>query len=171
MRILFVCHGNINRSSAGEIILKQIKPDWEVQSAGVKEGAGGEKTTLKMRKALQEKGFPSEGIKSQALTETLLEWADLVFYMDSGNLKRLAKFDPKHSTKLHSLGELTGKRSIPDPHFSSGYEQHKLVVDMISEALQNFLEKGLPDKLQEDTVSIFGDTFLQGRIQEGDGNL
>lgn len=156
MKILFVCHGNINRSSAGEIILKQLKPDWEVQSAGVKDGAGGEKTTLKMRNSLKEGGFPFEGIRSQALTENLLEWADLVFYMDNGNLKRLTRFDPKHSVKLHPLGELLGKSSIPDPHFSPGQEQHKLVVAMILEALQNFVEMGLPQQTQEDTFSIFG---------------
>ena len=36
MKVLFVCHGNINRSAAGEIILKQMKPDWEIKSAALK---------------------------------------------------------------------------------------------------------------------------------------
>lgn len=155
MRILFVCHGNINRSAAGEIILKQLKPEWEVQSAGVREGAGGEKTTLKMRNALQEKGFPSDGIRSQPLTEGLLGWADIVFYMDSGNLKRLARFNSQHSPKFFPLGELIDRRSIPDPHFSAGNEQHKLVIDMLAEALRKYIENGLPSNSQTDTIDIF----------------
>ncbi len=36
MRILFVCYGNAYRSPLAEALLKKIRPDLEVDSAGLK---------------------------------------------------------------------------------------------------------------------------------------
>jgi protein-tyrosine phosphatase len=89
MKILFVCHGNINRSAAGEIILQKFKPDWEIKSAALKDTNGGEITAKKMRLALTEKGFPTDGIRSTPISKELVDWADVIFYMDDSNEKRL----------------------------------------------------------------------------------
>ncbi len=35
MRVLFVCSGNAHRSPLAEALLRKIKPDWTVDSAGV----------------------------------------------------------------------------------------------------------------------------------------
>lgn len=140
MKVLFVCHGNINRSAAGEIILKQMKPDWEIKSAALKETKGGEITAKKMREALKEKGYPTDGIRSTAISDELVEWADVIFYMDDSNEKKLyTRFQTKASVKAIRLSNLIGEKKIPDPNFSKTNELHKIVIDMIIKALNEYI--------------------------------
>lgn len=35
MKVLFVCSGNAHRSPLAEALLKKLRPDWEVESAGI----------------------------------------------------------------------------------------------------------------------------------------
>jgi len=136
MKILFLCHGNINRSAAGEIIVKQKYPQHEVKSAGLKT-KDGKITAKKMREALNESGYSTEGIRSSVCTQELIDWADVVYYMDNGNETRLREQfgDVEHSVRLSSY--LPGIDKIPDPHFHTGNEMHKKVIVMIEKALEN----------------------------------
>jgi protein-tyrosine-phosphatase len=36
MKVLFVCQGNAHRSALAEALLKNLRPDWSVDSAGVR---------------------------------------------------------------------------------------------------------------------------------------
>lgn len=143
MKILFVCHGNINRSAAGEIILQKLKPDWEIKSAALKDTNGGEITAKKMRLALTEKGFPTDGIRSTPISKELVDWADVIFYMDDSNEKRLfSKFGVDASKKSIRISSLIGEKKIPDPNFAKDNELHKKVVDMLVNALTLYINDG-----------------------------
>lgn len=137
-KVLFVCHGNINRSAAGEIILKKLKPDWEVKSAALKDTKGGEITAKKMRDALNELGYETQGIRSTPISEELIKWADVVFYMDDSNERKLLKYI-NYSDKFQRLSDLIGVNKIPDPNFAKGNELHKEVIRMIEKALDVYL--------------------------------
>jgi len=142
LKVLFVCHGNINRSAAGEIILKTKKPDWEIKSAALKETKGGEITAKKMRDALNEKGFPTEGIRSVPISQELVDWADIIFYMDSSNENKLEeKFGPQVFTKAKRLSNYIGIPKIPDPNFAKTNDLHKQVIDMINAAITKFIDE------------------------------
>lgn len=136
MKILFICHGNVNRSAAGHIIVEQKYPQHEVKSAGVKT-TDGKITAKKMRDALNESGYPTEGIRSSVCTQELIDWADVVFYMDNSNEKKLEEQfgHIPHAKRLSNY--LTGVNKIPDPAFASGNELHKKVIIMIDQALAN----------------------------------
>lgn len=141
MKVLFVCHGNINRSAAGEIILKQMKPEWEVKSAALKDTKGGEITSKKMREALKEKGYQTEGIRSTPISQGLVDWADVIFYMDNSNEKKLEeKFGQQIFSKAKRLSNYIGIPKIPDPNFSKTNELHKQVIDMVHAAITRFTE-------------------------------
>ncbi len=140
MKILFVCHGNINRSAAGEIILKQMRPDWEVKSAALKDTKGGQITAKKMRDALNEKGYTTEGIRATPISQELVDWADFIFYMDTPNEKKLAeKFGDKIFIKAIRLSNLLGIPKIPDPNYEKTNELHKKIIDMIKVAMDKFI--------------------------------
>jgi protein-tyrosine phosphatase len=141
MKVLFVCHGNINRSAAGEIILKKMKPDWEVKSAALKDTKGGEITAKKMRTALDEMGYDGTGIRSTPVNVDLINWADVVFYMDDSNETKLRdKFGEEVFRKSIRMSKLIGIPKIPDPNFAKGNELHKKVITMLELALTKFID-------------------------------
>ena len=93
-----------------------------------------------MREALKEKGYPTDGIRSTAISDELVEWADVIFYMDDSNEKKLyTRFQTKASVKAIRLSNLIGEKKIPDPNFSKTNELHKTVIDMIIKALNEYI--------------------------------
>jgi protein-tyrosine-phosphatase len=142
MNVLFVCHGNINRSAAGEIILKKMCPDWNVKSAALKDTKGNEITAKKMRTALSESGYDGTGIRSTPISQELIDWADVVFYMDNSNENKLReKFGEEVFNKATRISSLINVPKIPDPNFAQGNELHKQVIVMLEEALKVFIQK------------------------------
>lgn len=142
MKVLFVCHGNINRSAAGEIILKKLKPEWEVKSAALKETKGGEITAKKMRMALSEFGYESSGIRSTPITKDLVDWADVIWYMDNSNENKLReKFGEEVFNKAKRISSLINVPKIPDPNFAKDNELHKQVIRMLETALKIYIEQ------------------------------
>ncbi len=140
MKVLFVCHGNINRSAAGEIILKVKKPDWEIKSAALKDTKGGELTAKKMRGVLEAAGYSGEGIRSTAISQELVDWADVIFYMDDSNEKKLEdKFGLDVFKKSVRIGSLIGVPKIPDPGFAKGTEMHTEVVKLLELAIDQYI--------------------------------
>jgi protein-tyrosine phosphatase len=137
MKVLFLCHGNVNRSAAAEIILKQDYPHIEVKSAGLKT-TDGRITAKKMRDVLNDVGYKTEGIRSTAVTQELVDWADEIFYMDDANKKRfIDKFgDLPKAQKLSNL--IPGVKKIPDPAFADGTDMHHEVVNLIKTALNTW---------------------------------
>jgi len=137
MKVLFLCHGNVNRSAAAEIILRQDYPHIEVKSAGLKT-TDGRITAKKMRDVLNDHGYKTEGIRSTAVTQELVDWADEIFYMDDANKKRFVdKFgDLPKAQKLSNL--IPGVKRIPDPAFADGTDMHHEVVNLIKTALNTW---------------------------------
>lgn len=138
MKVLFVCHGNVNRSAAAEIITKQDYPNIEVRSCGLKT-TNGKITAKKMRDVLTQEGYKTEGIRSQVATQELVEWADQIFYMDDSNEKRFKEQfgEMAKAQKLSNL--IPGVKKIPDPAFADGTDMHREVITLIKSALSKWI--------------------------------
>lgn len=136
MNVLFCCHGNVNRSPAGEIICREKQPEYVVKSCGVGPGPFNKITAKKMRETLSLSGYDYTEIRSQEITEELVSWADVIFYMDKSNSVNLEKrFGLEVFKKAILLSSLLGVPKIPDPAFATGTELHFQVITMIERAL------------------------------------
>ena len=58
VRILFICHGNICRSPAAEMVLRTLMPDAQVDSAATTTEEIGNGIYPPMRRALERSGDP-----------------------------------------------------------------------------------------------------------------
>jgi protein-tyrosine phosphatase len=92
-----------------------------------------------MREAASVFGIDLSEHRSQLVTPSLLKWAQLVVYMDGGNLKRLKAFNGP-SAKLWCLGSwvIPAITRIPDPNYmKKGSQEFKEVIQMIVQASRN----------------------------------
>lgn len=142
MKILFVCHGNINRSAAAEIICRKLRPGWEVKSCGVAT-TDGKITASKMRAALERAGYEEQAIRSSVATEQLMEWASVIYYMDHSNLQKLVE-QFGDNPKYQSLAMLAGVERIPDPHFDSNPEACAHVILLLESGIREIRDSGAP---------------------------
>lgn len=134
MNVLFLCHGNVNRSAAAEIIAKKMYPQHEYKSAGLKT-TDGKITAKKMRDTLEHNGYDGEGIRSTAVTQELVDWANVIFYMDNANEKRFIEQFGEMPKAEKLSNYIMGIDKIPDPAFAQGTAMHQKVIGMIEHAL------------------------------------
>ena len=140
MKVLFVCHGNVNRSAAAEVIaLKDWPNDNEYRSCGLKT-SNGKIMAKRMRETLKEHGYDNV-TRSSAITQEMVDWADVIFYMDNANEKRfrLQFGDLNKAMKLSNY--IPGVDKIPDPAYAKGHDTHHVVVNLIKHALNKWISE------------------------------
>lgn len=154
MNILFVCHGNINRSAAAEWISKhliQTHPEkynnFNIASSGIRVRA---KSMSKGMREVFENHNVEQNHTAQRIDSQLINWADKIVYMDRGNKNNILKYYPDiDQSKLVNLGDYVTDpnlipysekkygRAIPDPNYNS--ELLEPVFNMIYNACEELL--------------------------------
>lgn len=137
MRVIFVCHGNVNRSRAAEWIARKLDSTHEFRSAAAGEKVeGGKLITKKMRTLLEEHGIPFDATsRSVKLTQADIDWADLVVLFDARNLEHIGRQRFAVGSKARSLGKYIGKKSIKDPGMTKGTDVYRTVLAEIMQAV------------------------------------
>lgn len=95
-----------------------------------------------MREAAAEAGYSLELHRSQLVTPGMLQWADLVLYMDGGNLKRLQHVRGFSADKCKALGSYLTEpvERISDPNYMArGSTEFNAVVCQLLEACKGFV--------------------------------
>lgn len=119
-KVLVLCHGNINRSPLCAALLAQ-RTGVEILQAALKPITRPERAAKKMREAAAGIGLDLEEHRSQQVTRAMVDEADMVIYMDGGNLKRLKVLMRARYPDIswRCLGEFATKpvTRIPDPAF------------------------------------------------------
>ncbi len=143
--ILFVCTHNRFRSALAEHMLRQLigsnggMEEWQVSSAGTwaDERLG---ATPEAVQAGLERGLKLDGHLSRAVTEEILQAADLVVTMESGQKEALLQEFSWIEGKVGVLSEVCGQPpyDIPDPYFTG--ELPEAIAEEIEALLkENFL--------------------------------
>lgn len=117
--VLFLCHGNINRSAFAEKKLRALlgQRELRIASAGFLPGEGRRPGTLS-RTVASHLGVDLADHRSAVLTRPMLREFDLIFYMEPAHLQAIRELDRPSAVKCFPLSALDGQGGplvIPDP--------------------------------------------------------
>lgn len=153
-RILFVCLGNICRSSSAEEIMRTLlrkngmEDRVEVDSAGILSYHEGELPDARMRSHAARRGYNLIHRSRPVRTEDFYDF-DLIIGMDDRNIDDLKERAPgvEEMKKIHRMTEYcvnTMADYVPDPYYggATGFEH---VLDLLEDACQGLLDT-LPEE-------------------------
>lgn len=150
-KILFVCLGNICRSSAADEIMRQqakatgLDAEFEIDSAGTYGGHAGELPDPRMRMAGQKRGYNFTH-RSRKVRSEDFEHFDLLLAMDDSVYESLSRLAPSVEAlqKLERMADYIPKHFgydyVPDPYYE-GADGFELVLDMLEEGCRLLLTK------------------------------
>ena len=148
MKIMFICHGNICRSTMAEFVFKNMLKTEGIKGITVDSCATsreeiGNDTHPGTKKILREKGIPFTKRAAYQLTKSIYDEYDLLIAMDEENLwgiKRILGDYSKEKVKL--LMEYAGEsRAIADPWYTGDFEKTYRDVEAGCGGLLNVLKK------------------------------
>ena len=130
VKILFVCHGNICRSTMAQYVMEDLlrkagqEGKYVVDSAGTSREELGNPVHPGTRRKLAEMGVPCGGHRARQMTSGDYAYFDVLVGMDEANLRemrRLTGGDPQG--KIHLLLDYTGRPgSIADPWYTGDFD-------------------------------------------------
>ncbi len=124
-KILFVCHGDICRSTMGEYILKDLVKkagrgaEFEIDSAAVSREEIGNSIYPPARRELLRRGVAVGDHRARQVTMEDYRHFDRIYFMDESNrwyLQRLLPQDPEKIRKLLP-------RDVADPWYTGDFER------------------------------------------------
>ena len=144
-RILFVCTGNICRSPMAEGLLRhaaQRRGDISVASAGVATGHG-QRVSENSVTALREWNIDIANIRSQPLSDELVEWATHIFAMTRSHMDAILTFFPEAEEKVWLACEFTPDLAespdVPDP-IGQGLHAYLETREILQQAIPDILK-------------------------------
>ena len=150
-KILFVCLGNICRSSSAEGVMKHLLEEsglgneFVVDSAGISSYHQGELPDSRMRAHAIRRGYELTHRSRSVRTEDFYNF-DLIIGMDDRNIDDLKDRapSPEEWKKIHLMTEyctsFTHADHVPDPYYG-GAEGFEYVLDLLEDACAGLLER------------------------------
>ena len=145
IKVLFVCHGNICRSTMAEAIMKdrikgkKLENMFYIDSAATSREETGNPIYPPARRKLLEKGVYPGTHRARTLTMRDYDEFDYLIGMDHANVNNMKRMygDPKGKIRL--MMEFADiNRSISDPWYTDDFESTYQDLDL---AINAFLEK------------------------------
>jgi len=131
IKILFICHGNICRSTMAEFVFKDmvakagLTNEIYIESAATSREEIGNDTHYGTKQKLTEQGIPFSRRKARQMTKADYEEFDYIIGMDDANVRnimRIAGGDPQG--KVSKLLDFAGRDgSIADPWYTGNFDE------------------------------------------------
>lgn len=140
VRILFVCHGNICRSTMGEYILKDLvkkagrEAEFEIDSAAVSREEIGNPIYPPARRELTRRGVAFGDHRARQVTMEDYRHFDRIYFMDESNRRYLQRLLPQDPEKIQKLLP----RDVADPWYTGDFAQ---TYEDLMEGCRNILEE------------------------------
>ena len=149
IKILFICHGNICRSTMAESVftylVKQVglESEFEIYSAATSTEEIGNGPHYGTVSKLREKGIPLVPHRAVQMTKKDYDNYDFLIGMDTANIRnmnRIAGGDP--AGKIYKLLQFAGMgRDIADPWYSGHFEETYQDVMLGCNAFLEYLKR------------------------------
>ena len=132
IKVLFICHGNICRSTMSEMVLKHLVRErgladlFYIDSAATSREEIGNGVHYGTRRKLAEVGIPCEDHRARQVTKKDYEEFDYLIVMDTNNVRNLNRIignDP--DGKVFKLLDFTQRQgaSIADPWYTGDFDE------------------------------------------------
>lgn len=145
-KVLFVCLGNICRSTMAEAIFRKrlldekLEDKITVDSAGTSSWESGNPPHPGTQEILTGIDVDFSGIYSRKITSEDFETADWIIAMDDMNIEDLNRMSGgQYKDKIHLLLSVVPGREdeeVPDPYYTGNY---KLTYQLVSQGIEAWL--------------------------------
>ena len=130
IKVLFICHGNICRSTMAEYVMKHLvkkaglEKEFFIDSAATSTEEIGNGVHYGTRRKLAEVGIPCGDHRARQMTKGDYEKFDLLIGMDGANLRNMRRIcGGDVNGKLHLLLQYAGSdRDIADPWYPGNFD-------------------------------------------------
>ena len=146
IKILFVCHGNICRSTMAEYVMKHLvknaglEGEFYIDSAATSTEEIGNGVHHGTRRKLARMGVPCGDHRARQMTRADYEKFDLLIGMDNANIRnmtRIAGGDPEG--KIRRMLDYTNRPGeVADPWYTGNFDE---TWDDVFEGCTNLLEQ------------------------------
>ena len=145
IKVLFICHGNLCRSTMAQFVLQDmvnrrgLESQFEIYSAATSREEIGNGVHHGTRRKLAEEGEPCGEHRAVQVTQKDYEYYDYMLIMDENNRRNLMRIigsDP--DKKVYGLLDFSKRpRDIADPWYTGNFD---VTYDDVTEGCESFLK-------------------------------
>ena len=129
IKVMFVCHGNICRSTMAEFVFRDMvnkagkSDEVYIASSATSREEIGNPVHIGTRKKLEEVGISTDGKYAVQLTKADCEEFDYIIAMDSHNIRNIKRLaGDVYNEKLYKLLDFAGGGDIADPWYTGDFD-------------------------------------------------
>ena len=145
IKILFICHGNICRSTMAEYVMKDLvkksglEDSFYIDSAATSREEIGNQVHHGTRRKLQKMGIPCGDHRARQMKKSEYDEFDYIIGMDRENRRNMMRIlgtDPENKVQL-LLDFTDSPRSIADPWYTGNFD---ITYDDVKEGCEALLQ-------------------------------